>query len=170
MRRALLLLMLLAACKQDMADGPHREALEASATFPDGASARPQVPGTVDRTEDLSPVPDTIPVPVDMALLERGRERFGIFCTPCHGLAGDGDGMIVRHGFPHPPSYHTPALRAATDRHLFDVITDGYGVMYPYGSRVPPADRWAIVAYIRALQLSRHAPVADLGAPAGSAG
>lgn len=162
MIRALALLLLLAACKQEMADEPRRDPLEAALTFPNGASARPEVPGTVDRSVDLGPAPDTIPFPVDMRLLERGRERFGIFCSPCHGLAGDGDGIIPAHGFPSPPSYHSPALRAAPDRHFYDVISDGYGVMYPYGSRVPPEDRWAIIAYIRALQLSRHAPMAEL--------
>ncbi len=88
-------------------------------------------------------------------LLERGRQRFDIFCAPCHGPVGDGDGMIVRRGFPHPPSYHGARLRAAPASHFLDVITHGHGVMYSYAARVAPADRWAIIAYIRALQLSR---------------
>lgn len=98
------------------------------------------------------------PLPVTMALLERGRERYDIYCAPCHGRSGNGDGMIARRGFPAPPSYHTDRLRNAPDSHFYQVITHGYGVMYPYSDRVAPADRWAIVAYIRALQLSQHAP------------
>ncbi|MGH8797704.1 MAG: c-type cytochrome, partial [Caldimonas sp.] len=96
------------------------------------------------------------------ALLLRGQERYTIYCMPCHSPAGDGDGPVVRRGFPAPPSYHSERLRGAPDRHYYDVITHGYGVMYPYADRVAPADRWAIVAYIRALQLSQHAPVAAL--------
>jgi mono/diheme cytochrome c family protein len=98
------------------------------------------------------------PLPLSMALLQRGRERFDIYCAPCHGLSGDGDGMIVRRGFPAPPSYHTAHLRNAPDSHFYQVISHGYGVMYPYADRIAPRDRWAIVAYIRALQLSQHAP------------
>jgi mono/diheme cytochrome c family protein len=98
------------------------------------------------------------PYPVTMALLQRGQQRFDIYCAPCHGRSGTGDGMIVRRGFPAPPSYHTERLRNAPDSHFYQVISDGYGVMYPYADRIAPADRWAIVAYIRALQLSQHAP------------
>jgi mono/diheme cytochrome c family protein len=98
------------------------------------------------------------PLPVTLALLERGRQRFDIYCAPCHGLAGNGDGMIVRRGFAAPPSYHTDRLRNAPDSHFYQVISHGYGVMYPYADRIDPHDRWAIVAYIRALQLSQHAP------------
>jgi mono/diheme cytochrome c family protein len=99
---------------------------------------------------------------IDAALLARGRERYGIYCAPCHGLAGDGDGIVVQRGFPAPPSYHIGRLRAAPARHIVDVITDGYGVMYSYAARVPPRDRWAIAAYVRALQLSRSTNVADV--------
>ena len=102
------------------------------------------------------------PPPVTAALLARGRERFGIFCSPCHGLAGDGDGIIVAHGFPAPPSYHIDRLLAAPAQHFYDVISHGYGVMFAYDDRVPPHDRWAIAAYIRALQLSRRAKVAEV--------
>lgn len=98
------------------------------------------------------------PLPVSMALLQRGQQRFDIYCAPCHGRSGTGDGMIVRRGFPAPPSYHTERLRHAPDSHFYQVISNGYGVMYPYADRIAPADRWAIVAYIRALQLSQHAP------------
>ena len=102
------------------------------------------------------------PPPVTEALLARGQQQFDVFCSPCHGLAGRGDGMIVQRGFPTPPSYHTARLRAAPAGYLFDVITNGYGVMYSYASRVEPEDRWAIVAYIRALQESQGARLADL--------
>ncbi|HEY6484468.1 MAG TPA: cytochrome c [Steroidobacteraceae bacterium] len=102
------------------------------------------------------------PEPITPALLARGRERFNIYCAPCHSEAGDGDGMIVRRGFPAPPSYHTDRLRNAPDSHFYQVISNGYGVMYPYADRITPADRWAIVAYIRALQLSQHAPASML--------
>src|SRR4029078_13618013 len=94
--------------------------------------------------------------------LARGRDRFDIFCSPCHSIAGDGDGMIARRGFPHPPSFHTDRLRNASDAHFYAVITNGYGVMHSYARRVPPSDRLAIIAYIRALQLSQHAPTALL--------
>ncbi|WP_210239574.1 cytochrome c [Mesorhizobium sp. B2-8-9] len=166
MRAALALLFgmapLLAACNQQMAEQPRYNPLDASNQFADGRSARMPVAGTIDRSADLAAASQTIPYPITLALLQHGRERFEIFCAPCHGRAGDGRGVIPRHGFPSPPSYHQDALRQASDRHFYDVITNGYGVMYSYRSRVPPADRWAIVAYIRALQYSRHAPVAEL--------
>jgi mono/diheme cytochrome c family protein len=97
-----------------------------------------------------------------MALLERGQQRFDINCSPCHGRTGEGDGMIVQRGFPHPPSYFSEKLRNAQNQHFYNVITKGYGVMYPYADRVEPADRWAIVAYIRALQASASASLADV--------
>ena len=100
--------------------------------------------------------------PITPALLARGRERYDIFCSPCHSIAGDGDGMIARRGFPHPPSFHTDRLRNASDTHFYAVISNGYGDMYSYATRVEPADRLAIIAYIRALQLSQHAPLAEL--------
>jgi mono/diheme cytochrome c family protein len=102
------------------------------------------------------------PPPVSMALLERGRQRFDIDCSPCHGRTGEGDGMIVQRGFPQPPSYFSERLRDAPNQHFYDVITRGYGVMYPYADRVTPADRWAIVAYIRALQASASATLGDV--------
>jgi mono/diheme cytochrome c family protein len=105
------------------------------------------------------PVPTDLPIPVDAALLSRGRARFDIYCSPCHGYDGRGDGMVARRGFPAPPSYHTPRLRQAPSLHFYAVITHGYGAMYSYAARVTPADRWAIIAYIRALQLSAHAPI-----------
>lgn len=102
--------------------------------------------------------------PVTPALLARGRERFDIFCAPCHSVVGDGDGFVARRGFPHPPSYHTDRLRNASDAHLYAVITHGYGAMYPYALRLTPADRLAVIAYVRALQLSQHAPLDALPA------
>jgi mono/diheme cytochrome c family protein len=105
--------------------------------------------------------PPSLPA-VSMTLLERGRQRFDIDCAPCHGRTGEGDGMIVQRGFPRPPSYYSEKLRAAPNQHFYDVITRGYGVMYSYADRVVPADRWAIVAYIRALQASASATVADV--------
>ena len=109
-----------------------------------------------------TPLTATNPLPIDHATLARGRERFDIYCSPCHSIAGDGDGMVVRRGFPSPPSYHTDRLRNAPDAHFYSVITNGYGMMYSYSDRVAPADRWAIVAYIRALQLSQNARIGDV--------
>lgn len=105
---------------------------------------------------------ETPPPPLTLALIQRGQQRFRIYCTPCHSELGDGNGMIVQRGFPHPPSYHEPPLVNAPTQHFFDVITHGYGVMYAFGDRIAPEDRWAIAAYVRALQLSQHVPVADL--------
>jgi mono/diheme cytochrome c family protein len=108
----------------------------------------------------------TFPQPVTRELIERGHERYDIYCSVCHGLTGDGLGMIVRRGFPPPPSFHQDRLRQAPPGHFYQVITNGFGVMYPYAARVEPADRWAIAAYIRALQLSQNATLADAD-PAG---
>jgi mono/diheme cytochrome c family protein len=133
-----------------------------AALFQNGTEAQPLPKGVVaqgdlDRAQQASTPPSA-----DPQLLSRGRERYEIYCSPCHGLAGNGDGMIVQRGFPAPPSYHTARLRAAPAQHIFDVISNGYGVMYSYGSRVEPRDRWAIVAYVRALQQSQSAKVAAL--------
>jgi mono/diheme cytochrome c family protein len=113
--------------------------------------------GTVARDE-----PPSAPPQLTAALLARGHERFDIFCAPCHSPVGDGKGIIVHRGFPSPPSFHIDRLRQAPTRHFYDVITNGYGVMYSYADRVPPSDRWAIAAYIRALQQSQHTDVASL--------
>ncbi len=123
-----------------------------------GTSPRLPPPGIVAR--DDAPAPP--PPPVTAALLERGRQRFDIYCAPCHGRVGEGNGMIVQRGFPNPPSYHIDRLREAPSQHFYDVITNGYGVMYSYAARVAPADRWAITAYIRALQASQHATLAQV--------
>lgn len=174
----------LAGCekaKQDMYDQPKYKPLSRSELFADGNSSRPlpqgSVPyskgpfaGTSSGRKGTDEVKNTIaaeraqtnPYPVTMQLLLRGRQRYEIYCMPCHSAAGDGDGWIARRGFPHPPSYHEDRLRQAPDRHFFDVMTNGHGIMLPYADRVDPPDRWAIVAYIRALQLSQHADVSKL--------
>ncbi len=108
--------------------------------------------------------PTDLPIALTPATYRRGRERYEIYCAPCHGLVGDGDGRVVERGFPAPPSYHSERLRQASNQHFQAVITQGYGAMYPYADRISPPDRWAIVAYIRALQLSQHAPAAILDA------
>jgi mono/diheme cytochrome c family protein len=151
--------LLVSACDQKMADQPRDNPYAADPKLPGGVAAQPPVPGTFARED---PAADAAPPPVTAALLARGRERFEIFCSPCHGRGGSGDGLVVQRGFPRPPDFHEDALLRAPSQHFFDVITHGYGVMFPYGSRVPPADRWAIVAYIRALQLAGHAEVAAL--------
>ena len=164
-----------AGCHTDMRDQPRYEALEASEFFTDGQSARPAVPGTVARAqlhEDEGLYTGRVqgrlladlPVELSRDLLERGRERFNIYCSPCHGASGAGDGMIVQRGFRRPPSYHEERLVNAPVGYLFDVMTNGFGAMQDYSSQVPVADRWAIAAYIRALQFSRRATVNDVPA------
>jgi mono/diheme cytochrome c family protein len=169
-------LIVVSACRQDMHDQPKYVPLRESTFFGDGRSARPLVEGTVARghlrddallytgrvgKEDAT----AFPFPIDARVLARGRERFDIFCSPCHGRTGQGDGMVVRRGYRRPPSYHQDRLREAPVGHFFDVITNGFGAMPDYASQIAAADRWAIVAYIRALQLSEHATLADV--PAG---
>lgn len=158
--------LLLTGCEQNMVDQPKYEPYEDSRWFPDHQAARRLVDGTVARGTLLGPPPNTIPFPITQERLNRGQERFTIFCSPCHGLVGDGEGMVVQRGFPQPPSFHQERLRKAPDAHFYHVISEGYGVMYSYAARVPPADRWAITAYIRALQLSQHASLAELPANA----
>ncbi|GAB2783464.1 cytochrome c [Halomonas shantousis] len=159
-----LLALLLAACdQQQMTDQPKYETYEAAPTWPDDQAARHPVAGTVARDESIdTSVPEELPMPLTQPLLQRGQERFNIYCSPCHSRVGDGQGMIVQRGFPAPPSFHTDRLRNAPLRHFYDVITDGYGVMYSYADRVAPQDRWAIAAYIKALQLSQYARPEDL--------
>lgn len=174
----------LGACERslkNMYDQPRDKAYSANPLFPDGASSRtppsgtlPQARGTLAGTSSGRRGQDIVaadaraesaatqPYPVTEQWLTHGRERYAIYCLPCHSPAGDGDGRIVRRGFPAPPSFHSDRLREAPDRHIFDVISDGYGVMAAYGDRVPPTDRWAIVAFIRALQLSQHAYISKL--------
>lgn len=147
--------------------------LAPSQFFDDGRSARPVVPGTIARghlhADELlytgkinGAVADAFPFPMTRKDIERGQERFNIFCAPCHGRLGNGQGMIVQRGFPAPPSYHIDRLRQAPAGHFFDVMTNGFGAMFSYASRVGPEDRWRIVAYIRALQLSQHSTVASV--------
>lgn len=162
----------LAGCslKQDMALQPKYRPLEPSESFADGRSGRPLIEGTVSRNaldDDAMLVPkesNSFPLPVTAELLHRGQERYGIFCTPCHGAQGDGNGMIVMRGMKHPPSYHEARLRQVTNGYMFDVITNGFGAMLNYSAQIPVRDRWAIVAYVRALQLSRNAKVSELPA------
>jgi cbb3-type cytochrome c oxidase subunit III len=156
--------------RQDMANQPKNLPLSPSDFFDDGRSERPLVENTVARgsiAEDALFVPkdsNAFPLPVNRELLERGRDRYKIFCTPCHGLQGDGNGMVAMRGMKHPPSFHQDRLRQAPNGYFFDNITNGFGAMYGYSAQIPPRDRWAIIAYVRALQLSRNAKVADLPA------
>jgi hypothetical protein len=164
----------LTGCRRDMFQQPSSKPLGTSDFFQDNHMAsRPLVPHTVARGqlyEDTllytgksgTNLVETFPFPISRQVLERGRERFEIYCTPCHGRTGDGNGMVVQRGFPAPPSYHIDRLRQAPVGHFFDVITHGYGVMYSYAERVQPNDRWAIAAYIRALQKSRTATLAEV--------
>lgn len=161
------------ACRQDMHDQPRYKPLAGSTFFEDGRSARPLVEGTVARghlktDEHLytgkvnGQFVDQFPMPVNRALLERGRERYTIFCSVCHGPDGGGQGMIVQRGFKQPPSLHEPRLRQQPAGYFFGVMTNGIGTMYSYASRITPEDRWAIAAYIRALQLSQNATLDDV--------
>jgi mono/diheme cytochrome c family protein len=163
----------VAGCTQEMAEQPRYDPLEPSAFFTDGRSARPPVEGTVPKgyprlDEHLyggtvASVPaDRLPMPLTHQLLVRGQERYDIYCSPCHDRVGNGQGMIVRRGFSPPPSFHDERLRLAPIGHFFIVMTEGYGTMPDYAAQVPPHDRWAIAAYIRALQLSQHATLAQL--------
>jgi mono/diheme cytochrome c family protein len=163
----------LAGCRLDMHLQPKYLPYEPSHFFRDGRSERPPVPGTVARghlrLDDLlytgqenGAVSNRFPFPITKADLDRGREQYNVFCTPCHDYTGSGNGMIVQRGFPKPPSYHIDRLRAAPVGHFFDVMTNGFGEMYSYGSRISPEDRWRIAAYIRVLQLSQHATIQDV--------
>jgi mono/diheme cytochrome c family protein len=165
----------LAACRQDMHDAPRYEPLEESAFFPDGRASRVLVVNTVARgqlreDEHLytgkigGQLATEFPMPVTGATMTRGQERFNVFCSPCHGRTGDGTGMIVQRGFRQPPSYYEERLRNAPVGYLVDVMTNGFGAMQDYSAQVPVADRWAIAAYIRALQFSRQGTVNDVPA------
>jgi|SRR5579883_1001146 len=130
--------------------------------FVNDVEAQPLPEGTVAQGDTIRHEQAVKPPNVDVGLLARGRERFDIFCSPCHGLSGDGDGIVVQRGFPRPPSYHSERLRQAAAQHIYDVITNGFGVMYSFASLVEPRDRWAIAAYVRALQESQGARLADV--------
>ncbi|MGA7380558.1 MAG: cytochrome c [Terriglobales bacterium] len=172
----LLAVLALAGCRQDMHDQPRFKPLARSDFYADLRSARAPVEGTVARgqlhedtyfyTGKMGDAPgDYMPFAVNEEVLARGRERFNIYCSPCHSQLGDGNGVIVQRGFRHPPSYHTERLRKAPLGYFFDVMTNGVGAMPEYASQIPARDRWHIVAYIRALQLSQNAAASDI--PAG---
>jgi mono/diheme cytochrome c family protein len=154
--------------RQDMADQPKNTPLSPSPFFADGRSERPLVENTVARgsiaDEDLFVAKESnaFPLPLTAELLKRGQERYKIFCTPCHGIQGDGNGMVSMRGMKHPPSFQDPRLRQVPTGYIYDVITNGFGAMLSYSAQIPPADRWAIIAYVRALQLSRNAPASEL--------
>jgi len=149
--------LVLAAC-DNMANQPKLNPYELPYGVQENWPAEPAA-NTIARNDAAGP---PSPPPVTMALLQRGRQRFDIYCAPCHGRDGGGNGMIVQRGFPHPPSYFIDRLRNVPSKHFYDVITNGYGVMYSYADRVEPADRWAIAAYIRALQASAAATVSTV--------
>jgi hypothetical protein len=156
--------------RQDMADQPKNRPLSPSDFFADGRSERPLVENTVARgaiADDELFVPkdsNAFPLPLNRELLERGEERYKIFCTPCHGLQGDGHGIVAMRGMKPPPSFHQDRLRQEPNGYIYDAVTNGFGAMYGYSAQIPPRDRWAIIAYVRALQLSRNAKAADLPA------
>ncbi|MGI9087408.1 MAG: c-type cytochrome [Chthoniobacterales bacterium] len=169
---ALLVLVCCTSCRRGMVDQQKIKPLAENEFFADGRGSRVPPAHTVARgqlREDQqfytgkigNELAATFPMPVTGELLARGQQRFEIYCAVCHGPTGAGNGMIVQRGFPPPPSLHEQRLRDAPVGHFFDVMTNGYGVMYSYASRVAPEDRWAIAAYIRALQLSQHAAPAD---------
>jgi mono/diheme cytochrome c family protein len=164
---------LVTGCRLDMHIQPKYKGFEPSTFFADGRSARPAVPGTVARgelrTDELlytgkisGVVADVFPFTITRKDLERGQQRYNIYCSPCHDYTGSGNGMIVQRGFPPPPSYHIDRLMKVPVGHFFDVMTNGYGTMYSYAARVSPEDRWRIAAYIRALQLSQDATLKDV--------
>jgi hypothetical protein len=167
-------LLICAGCRRDMFSQPSEKPLERNGFFRDNEMASRPLPahtiarGQLEEDEAFyagkigTNLVTTFPIPVTRELLVRGQERFDIYCAPCHGRTGDGRGMIPQRGYPVPPSYHIDRLRTAPVGHFFDVITRGYGVMFSYASRVEPEDRWAIVAYIRALQLSHDAKISDV--------
>jgi len=188
------LLAVSGGCRQDMHQAPRYDPLERSDFFADQRASRPLVEGTVARgflRDDAgyytgkvgAALVADIPVRPTREVLERGQNRFNVYCTPCHGLGGEGTGMVVQRGLKAPPSFHLERLRAQPDGYFFDVITNGFGQMLDYSAQIPPEDRWAIVAYVRALQYSRRVAVGDLtdaerrqleggpaAAPAGEAG
>ncbi len=175
----------LTGCRQDMHDQPKYKPLGETKFFSDNRQSRPNLPGTIARGDlrdgdsefytgkstklnkdgKFDDV-DVLPISVDKELLQRGQQRFDVFCSPCHGRLGNGLGMIVRRGFKQPPSYHIERLRTAPVGHFYDVMTNGYGAMYSYSAQTTPRDRWAIAAYIRVLQYSESQKVDTLSAEA----
>lgn len=152
----------LAGCGDDMNQQPRLDRYGAATLFRDGKVMQAPPDGTVSRDWVAATRPSRERPPLTADLLRRGQERYAIFCSPCHDLSGHGQGIVPSRGYPRPPSYHEPRLRDASSRYVFDVITNGYGVMYSYASRVPPDDRWAIAAYVRALQVSQGAKATGL--------
>lgn len=163
----------LAGCRQDMHDTPRFEPLEANPFFANDSASRMLVANTVPRgllREDThlnegkidGKLATTFPMPITAAVMARGQERFNVFCSPCHGRTGSGNGMVVQRGFRAPPSYHEDRLRNAPVGYFFDVMTNGFGAMQDYSAQIPVPDRWAIAAYIRALQLSQRATIDDV--------
>jgi mono/diheme cytochrome c family protein len=170
---ALCLLAAAAGCRQDMHDQPKYRPLRASAFFENTSSARPLVEGTIARGtlqtdaafftgKNGAMLVSEMPFPVTQAVLDRGQERYNIYCTPCHDGTGGGNGMVVQRGYPKPPTYHSDRLRQIEAGYFFDVMTNGFGRMPDYRAQLTPRDRWNVVAYIRALQLSQHAATADV--------
>ena len=168
-------LALAGACRQDMHDQPKYKPLRESEIFADKRSSRPLVEGTIARGtlredaafftgKDAQGFVSELPVKLTPQLLERGRTEFEVFCSPCHGRTGRGDGMIVQRGFKAPPSYHVDRLRQMPIGYFFDVMTIGFGAMPDYASQIAPADRWAIAAYVRTLQFSQYAPASAVPA------
>ena len=179
-------LVFLTGCEQKMADQPRYDPLEPGRFFPDGQSARQPVPGTIARgyasadryvrTGRTSDAPadrppslerpgeyvTEFPFPITAEVMREGRERYLVYCTPCHGRSGSGTGPVVAAGYPKAQSFHQDRLRRAPVGYLFDVVTRGHGPMPSYAGQIPPAERWAILAYVRALQFSRHAPLTEL--------
>ncbi|HTR81735.1 MAG TPA: cytochrome c [Bacteroidota bacterium] len=165
--------LISSGCHLDMDDQPKYKPLSSSSFYHNGQSSRPLIEGTVPRGS-VQPdeflytgkrngnFADAFPFPVTHQVLDRGKDRFTTFCTPCHGQLGDGLGMIVQRGFPQPPSFHADSVRAEPAGFYFDVITHGFGRMFSYAPSVPVNDRWAIVAYIRALQMSRRIPISEI--------
>ena len=170
---ALCLLAAVSGCRQDMHDQPKYRPLRASAFFENTSSARPLVEGTIARGtlqtdaafftgKNGAMLVSELPFPVTQAVLDRGQERYNIYCTPCHDGTGSGNGLVVQRGFPKPQTYHSDRLRQTEAGYFFDVITNGFGRMPDYRAQITPRDRWNIVAYIRALQLSQHAAPSDV--------
>src|SRR5258705_5729110 len=161
------------ACRQDMHNGPRYRPLRMSEFFSDGSSARMPVANTVSRNpladDELfytgkinGTLANLLPMPVTAELLARGQERYNVFCSPCHGRTGKGDGIVVQRGMRQPPSFMVDRLRGASAGYFFDVMTHGFGAIQDYAAQIPVADRWAIVAYERALQFSQHATIGDV--------
>jgi mono/diheme cytochrome c family protein len=167
------LLAFAGGCRQDMHQAPRYDPLERSDFFADQRASRPLVEGTVARGflradaayytgKEGAALVRQMPVKPTRAVLERGQQRYNVYCTPCHGLGGEGTGMVVQRGLKAPPSFHQDRLRGQADGYFYDVMTNGFGQMLDYSAQIPPEDRWAIVAYVRALQYSRRVAVGDL--------